>query len=79
MIFVVAAFVVAIVSQWLCSQAQHILTTMITARTLCNPETTRGIKMATLYFRPDGQMVSGWLQIWYHFVAIVYTDSLSRY
>lgn len=42
--------------------AQHILTSLITARTLDNPESTRGIKMATLYFRPDGRMVSAELQ-----------------
>ena len=44
----------------ICPQAQHILTTLVTASTLSNPDTTRGIKMATLYFRPDGQMDSGW-------------------
>ncbi|KAL8591491.1 hypothetical protein ACOMHN_000506 [Nucella lapillus] len=42
--------------------AQHILTSLITAGTLDNPDSTRAIKMATLYFRPDGGIVSAELQ-----------------
>ncbi|XP_076457065.1 myosin-IIIa-like [Babylonia areolata] len=38
--------------------AQHILKSLTTARTRDNPESTRGINMATLHFRSDGQLVS---------------------